>query len=304
MPVGMTRRLEQLLTESSDVRVLHWILRDQSRVAEWANSIGVCIDELLRSFVPSFPPPELRGIVAAAELQEFLWTGFVDAAYFLSLYETHKSELSPSRPSILDFGCGCGRLTRFLAHLEEDFDVHATDINPKHVEWCQKNLRGVSSIQNAAVPPLPYPDAAFNFIFSLSVLTHLTQARTNQWLQELLRILAQGGILVVTTHGLTAVRTIRDSPVHQQNFGMSKSDAETLLAHLPKTGFAFRPYDPQTLITASAGSEYGHTFVHPDYIEKTSTILGLRVKEVREGGLRGWQDIVVLERQPGPLTHY
>ncbi len=304
MPVGMTRRLEQLRAESSDVRVINWIIRDQSRVAEWAHSIGVCIDESLRSFVPPFPPPELRGIVAAPDLEEFLWTGFIDAAHFLSLYETHKADPPPSRASILDFGCGCGRLTRFLVHLENHFDVHATDINPKHIEWCRENLRGVHCVQNAALPPLPYPDAAFTFIFSLSVLTHLTQARTNQWLQELSRILAPGGILVVTTHGPTAVRTIRDSPVHQQNFGMSKIDAETLLAHLPETGFDFRPYDPHTLIAASAGPEYGLTFIHPDYIEKTAPILGLRIKEVREGGLRGWQDIVVLERQPGPLTHY
>src|SRR6476660_2155715 len=41
--------------------------------------------------------------------------------------------------SILDFGCGCGRLTRQWKDLTNP-QIHGTDYNSVLIEWCRKNL--------------------------------------------------------------------------------------------------------------------------------------------------------------------
>ena len=73
--------------------------------------------------------------------------------------------------SILDFGCGCGRVVRWWRDLPAE--IHGSDFNPTLVRWCRENLPfGVFEV-NRPEPPLPYPDDSFDLVYALSVLTHL-----------------------------------------------------------------------------------------------------------------------------------
>jgi 2-polyprenyl-3-methyl-5-hydroxy-6-metoxy-1,4-benzoquinol methylase len=51
---------------------------------------------------------------------------------------------------------------------------------------------------NAYEPPIQERDASFDFIYAISVLTHLTEAHQKAWLEELNRLLAPDGRLVVS----------------------------------------------------------------------------------------------------------
>src|SRR5690348_13553103 len=112
-PAEMRERINELIQERPDVRVLHWMLPDRCK-AEWAHSIGVCSDGTLRSLVPPIPPPERRQEGSAPEAETFLYMGYREAVQVLSLYERYGDSNARDRPVVLDFGCGCGRLTRFL----------------------------------------------------------------------------------------------------------------------------------------------------------------------------------------------
>ncbi|MBL0141897.1 MAG: class I SAM-dependent methyltransferase [Betaproteobacteria bacterium] len=54
-------------------------------------------------------------------------------------------------------------------------------------------------------PPLPFPDGAFELIYGVSVFTHFRSDLQDLWLQELRRVTQPGGILLMTTHGQTAI---------------------------------------------------------------------------------------------------
>jgi SAM-dependent methyltransferase len=107
--------------------------------------------------------------------------------------------------SILDFGCGCGRMLLWMESAGSSGDVHGTDIDPEAIAWCRAHIPYVTAGLNGADPPLSYPDEAFDLVFNHSVFTHIDEARQDAWLTELQRVTRPGGLLVLSTHGETAL---------------------------------------------------------------------------------------------------
>jgi SAM-dependent methyltransferase len=102
--------------------------------------------------------------------------------------------------SILDFGCGCGRVIRCWRPLTRA-ELHGTDCNLSLVEWCRRNLPFAKFQSNTLEPRLDYADQQFEFAYALSVFTHTPEDLQEPWMNELWRILRPGGYLLVTTQG-------------------------------------------------------------------------------------------------------
>lgn len=101
--------------------------------------------------------------------------------------------------SLLDFGCGCGRVLRHL--MDDGVAISGSDLNSKLIRWCRANLARGSFSVNPLTPPLPHADGDFGLVYALSVFTHLPEDLQKPWLRELARVLRTGGHLVVSTHG-------------------------------------------------------------------------------------------------------
>lgn len=54
---------------------------------------------------------------------------------------------------------------------------------------------------NGIEPPLRYADNSFDFIYALSVFTHLPERLQHAWMQEMYRVLEPRGSLLITTQG-------------------------------------------------------------------------------------------------------
>lgn len=102
--------------------------------------------------------------------------------------------------TVLDFGCGCGRVLRYWREFE-CVRVNGTDYNPELVRWCQKNLDFVHCSRNNLAPPLDLANASFDFVYAFSVFTHLSEELQIAWMDELARVLKPRGFLLLTTHG-------------------------------------------------------------------------------------------------------
>jgi len=102
--------------------------------------------------------------------------------------------------TMLDWGCGCGRLTVMFSEGTDIPGIYGCDIDPESIEWCRQNLKG----EFRPIPPAPpsgYDDSFFDLVLSSSVLTHLTKENQLEWLREIRRILAPGGLFLATVHG-------------------------------------------------------------------------------------------------------
>jgi SAM-dependent methyltransferase len=118
-------------------------------------------------------------------------------------YALSKNDYGPEGfETILDFGCGCGRVIRHWSGVAKGPRLYGTDINPDLISWDRKHLSKIADFQiNRLEPPLNYPEAFFSFIYTISVFTHLTEAFQNAWIDELRRVLKPNGLLLITVHG-------------------------------------------------------------------------------------------------------
>lgn len=151
----------------------------------------------------AFPDPGEELILRVAggpDRAAFFWSGRE------SVRELERTLAIADRPlesfeSILDFGCGCGRMLLWLEALGKAHALHGTDVDAAAVAWCQENIPYAQVTVNAADPPLPYADNAFDLIFNHSVFTHIDERRQDRWLAELQRVTRPGGLLVLSVHG-------------------------------------------------------------------------------------------------------
>jgi SAM-dependent methyltransferase len=143
---------------------------------------------------PPLPPRRLMVRVAGtADADWFVRSG--RAAYDAIAAHVPLAELD----SVLDFGCGCGRVTRWWH--EFPGTVAGTDLDRRAIAWCRSNLAFARFEVNALAPPLAFADESVDLVYALSVFTHLTAELQLAWRDELRRVLRPGGLLLVTTHG-------------------------------------------------------------------------------------------------------
>lgn len=145
------------------------------------------------------PPPHLIVRVAGTpDASWFLESGRLAAQSITEVLERADTPIE-SFDSMLDFGCGCGRVVRHWADL--DVKVSGSDLSGAAIDWCRENLPFARFETNGLSPPLAFADGSFDFAYALSVLTHLPEAIQRDWMDELRRVLRPDGFVLVTTHG-------------------------------------------------------------------------------------------------------
>lgn len=145
------------------------------------------------------PPEVLRLMVAGTDDAEWFLAAGERAAESLTAILAKNGVAIHQCESILDFGCGCGRVIRHLRHLPAA--LHGCDSNPVAVEWCAGHLPFGQFAVNALQSPLEYDDESFNLVYALSVFTHLPERLQSHWMNEVRRVLKPGGALVLSLHG-------------------------------------------------------------------------------------------------------
>jgi SAM-dependent methyltransferase len=222
------------------------------------------------------PPEMLRYRVSATRsAKEFLERGSVAAETIARVLEAAGYRLADFA-DVLDFGCGCGRVIQLLPRAGHLF---GSDVDREAVAWCRAHLPFATFSVNDPLPPLAYRDASFDFVYALSVFSHINEPAQLLWLKELQRVTRPGGLVLVTVRG--------DAYVHEMS--------DEVRITVERAGFAF----------AESSFWDGHfplwyqTTQHTQaYVERIFTRYFTIVDYIPSGmrGGQGRQDIVVLQR--------
>lgn len=111
--------------------------------------------------------------------------------------------------SVLDIGCGTGRLLMGWHCADPSRRIAGVDINAELIEWSRRALPGEWAACDV-LPPLQL-DGPFDLIQLASVFTHLPLAHQKQWIAEIRRLLAPRGVLLITLHGAIYARIFGQS---------------------------------------------------------------------------------------------
>jgi SAM-dependent methyltransferase len=179
---------------------------------------------------------------------------------------------------------------RHLGPLAEHSVLHGVDVDADAIAWCSEQIPFAQFAIGPHEPPLPYDDGAFDLIFNHSVFTHLDEVRQDQWLAELRRVLAPGGIALLTVH---STRQWNQALAYFEAAGESTAGYRDRIA---RDGIVFIQDDA---FVGSTHPEWYHSTFHAPWYVHQHWARFFRVRAyIPEGA--DTQDMVVLERAAVP----
>jgi SAM-dependent methyltransferase len=245
--------------------------------------VGGIVMPYRSDFLESLPdtPMELRERVtrSRAPIATYWLSGLETFGNFYEAISTHLDRSRVRR--LLDWGCGCGRVTGVMLKCLTDLEVHGCDIDRDAVEWCGRNLPPGRFATITSHPPTAYADETFDVITACSVLTHLTQELQSLWLCEMRRILAPGGLLLASVHGDFFTQSLRIPPRVKEEVrskGISDGTLDKILDGIAPESYYRATYQSKEYTCR----EYARYFKVLDYIEL---------------GMGNVQDLVIMQKE-------
>jgi SAM-dependent methyltransferase len=108
-----------------------------------------------------------------------------------------KQGVDPGQSSLLDFGCGYGRITRYFALVFRE--VVCSDLEPAMIAFAKEQF-GVDGFVSAVdLAGVAFPPQRFDVVFSFSLFTHLNPEIWPAWFWALSERVRPGGHLLLTT---------------------------------------------------------------------------------------------------------
>lgn len=235
----------------------------------------------LKSLNIPIPAENIRYRIVSSHIDEnvFLESGrqcAVDIIKALNLTNINAREFR----DILDFGCGCSRVLRFLIPFLPQTRFRGCDIDNIAIEWSRKHLPDTAFSVVPHLPPTAYEREQFDFIYGLSVFSHLDLPRQILWLDELHRILRPNGLLLLTVQGSVAYNVVKDT--------LSEKDR----AYFDATGFLFLEN-----ISDKVLPDWYQTAIYKEKFARLVFNLGFDILRYDPQGMTACQDLLLLRKK-------
>lgn len=225
------------------------------------------------------PPPELRlGIGPFEDSKVFLESGQSTLKLAVEV-----ASLDPSH-SILDVGCGCGRLALpLMDFLSEAGSYTGFDPSRECIEWCNENIAASDSRfdfihidfasdsynPRGTLSPSTYSflaNSQYDFAILSSVITHLYPDEIENYIRNLAQVLTAGGRALISA-------LIMDEEAHQA----VKSES-TIFDFRYRVGESCWTFDPNRPLDGIACEKH--------WLLDTLVQFGLEVISIHEGNWR------------------
>jgi SAM-dependent methyltransferase len=232
-------------------------------------------------YADGFPTPPAATMQAVSNTSDpaSFWRGGL--VYFGVFARAMRRHGAAATPRVLDWGCGCGRIAAFVQRYAGARELHGCDIDPTAIEWCAAHLAPASFRTIRTSPPLPYAAGAFDVVIGCSVFTYLERRLQLEWLDELHRVMAPGGLLLVSIQGrFAALINGADRTVTKEldRRGISDSITKHTLDGIAPKDYAREVYQTREWVVANWQRRF-------------------EVVEYEEAGMGNFQDFVALRRR-------
>ena len=181
---------------------------------------------------------------------------------------------------ILDWGCGCGRVTRYFSQLP-NITLTGSDVDFDNLNWCKQELGFGDFYRIPLHPPTELELSRFDLLIGISVFSHLKERDQIEWLYELNRIARPGSVLLMSVLGeATACRSSWDSSLWQEwnekGIFVSASN-DDLRGYIEDDEY------------------YCNTYLTPDYIRRSWSRF-FKIVEIIPAYIGNQQDLVIMRK--------
>jgi hypothetical protein len=207
----------------------------------------------LKAFFPSMPPDEIQDQWTGNHGIALLGQSLAFAKTLIAGYqELTGKDLKTS--TVLDYGCGWGRLIRLLyKHVPYD-NIYGVDPWDKSIDLCkQYGIKANLAICDYVPESLPF-EQQFDLIFAFSVFTHLSEKTAKTVLSTLRKYIRDDGLLVITVRPKTYWQLYKQGEFKDKMYEIHD-----------KEGFAFIPHNRKPI---EGDITYGDASISLGYIEK------------------------------------
>ena len=225
--------------------------------------------------MPTFPDEETQTLMHGDANEQSLRGAFNFYGEIKAYAGVCERTVEPHR-RLLDFGCGWGRMVRPFMK-----DIHARNLfgaEPHHerIVLARRHNPNLQFIQCGYLPPLPLVDNLLDYVIAFSVFSHLDEYSCNRWIDEFYRVLAPGGLVLVTTQrldfvdfceALRARKRAGETLTHPWHLSLVEAfkDVDEVKAAYQRGSFLF---------AGAAGSlprpnsRYSETIISPSYVRR------------------------------------
>jgi SAM-dependent methyltransferase len=141
---------------------------------------------------------------------------------------------------ILDFGCGAGRVTRWLRAAFPEAIIHACDIREQDLEFVRQSCCATTWVSGIDIDCL-VPLSSYDVIWIGSVFTHLSAELSTKLFDKLMDWLTPKGVLIFSVHGRFVLHRAN---TREDIYGLGDNWGK-LTKSYKNTGFGYADYPMQ-----------------------------------------------------------
>ena len=285
MPHGMKQwvrtqfsDLVGLADKRAFVRELYelWEGRSSPQRPGYALSRAFAKSEVVPGLPPIPPKPLWVGYCDTPE--HYLSTGHESAEQIRKVWKDHGVRTDGMR--LLDWGCAAGRVLRNFEPEAVKGEFWGADISERAIFWNGANLSPpFHFVTCTQYPHLPFEDNYFDFVYAISVFTHM-EYLVDTWLMELRRIMKPGGMALFTINDHASIRCFKET---FYPYFLDDAKGDEILKH-------------DAYVIRSKGWEGTLPFYSTDFISKWWSRY-FEVVEVRELYIDRFQAAVILRKR-------
>jgi ubiquinone/menaquinone biosynthesis C-methylase UbiE len=235
----------------------------------WAFTEGSRSDPRLARILPAFPPEDIQYRFTGAASDQTMREAF---DFYRVVQGAIRDHARRPPESIMEFGCGWGRIIRLFLRDVEPACLWGVDCMSNAIDICKETNHYCTFKLIDPLPPSSLPDATFDIVYAYSVFSHLSEDAHLRWLNEFTRILRPGGLIVVTTRSRDFILFCAELRRQQESRAWASAsvsafrNTEQSLARYDRGEFLYEPMGGGDVLDASF---FGETCIPRAYVEQT-----------------------------------
>jgi SAM-dependent methyltransferase len=211
----------------------------------------------------------------------------------MSAFESITAAIKASRidrvSTILDMPCGYGRVARVLRAAFPTVEISATDLDADAVAFCAQQFDTKPLISGPDFATLNFRKT-FDLIWVGSLITHLPEHVTEDFIAFVLRHLSLGGVAVVSSHGAHVAERLARGETY--GYGVESGATRRMVDDYRSRGFGYADFPGHD----TSVQHYGISIATRDWIITAITRAGGKVLFYNDRAWDNHHDIVSFMR--------